>query len=790
MSRPTQRWGSNIRQGSDDDDDDYAGSSSREWRTRQPWQPQRHSHPQQRNVPATFSWQGTGTEQQQRWWHRDAVTTLRQSSARPLEQQQSLRLDEASSPPMSVLPWRSRNEFAEQQEQMSPRSSWHKRERDDRGSQSEQEPFAQQRRAWPIRTRPDTHERTATGRARQQRIQIHRRPRGWEDTRLSPRPTRNIDKQVAVGKRLCRGDNAVNQSRPWCQTGARDTSHDCESEETDFQLDCHHEQRSVAEFVQERQPAESMFRRATSGEQGTFTSSTRHSVTDKRVAARPWAREANARHQAENNERAVWSFGSRSGVVVDATHTQATQDNDGIPSSDYDDSDDLGDDGDRVVLDQIDDRDSRTRSRLVLGKRKAAGGAPRNGFDRSELIQVAASAKATVKQHAKVCMVGDCTSVVRSKGLCRAHGGGKRCQYQGGCGKSAQGATSFCRSHGGGKRCQYPDGCGKGAEGRTMFCRAHGGGKRCQYPDGCGKSAIRRTMFCVAHGGGKLCKHPDGCDKSARGATSFCTAHGGGKLCQYPEGCGKSAIGQTMFCKAHGGGKRCQYADGCDKSAQGATSFCQAHGGGKRCQYPDGCDKGAGGRTMFCIAHGGSKRCQYPDGCDKSARGSTLYCAAHGGGKRCQYPDGCDKGAEGRTMFCIAHGGSKRCQYPDGCDKGAGGRTMFCIAHGGGKRCQYPDGCDKSAQGATSFCKAHGGGKRCQYPEGCDKSAQGATSFCKAHGGGKRCQYPEGCDKSARGSTLYCAAHGGGKRCNHGSGCNKHVVKRGMCKKHGVAAGL
>jgi hypothetical protein len=36
-----------------------------------------------------------------------------------------------------------------------------------------------------------------------------------------------------------------------------------------------------------------------------------------------------------------------------------------------------------------------------------------------------------------------------------------------------------------------------------MFCKAHGGGKRCQYPAGCSKGADGRTMFCIAHGGGR-----------------------------------------------------------------------------------------------------------------------------------------------------------------------------------------------------------------------------------------------------------------------------------------------
>jgi hypothetical protein len=124
---------------------------------------------------------------------------------------------------------------------------------------------------------------------------------------------------------------------------------------------------------------------------------------------------------------------------------------------------------------------------------KALDGACGNGVDRRGLIKVAASAKVKAKQHAKACMVGDFKSLVRSKGVCKAHGGGKRCHYPGGCGKSAIGQTMFCKAHGGGKRCQYPGGCGKSAIGPTMFCVAHCGGKRCQYPDGCGKSAQGST---------------------------------------------------------------------------------------------------------------------------------------------------------------------------------------------------------------------------------------------------------------------------------------------------------
>jgi hypothetical protein len=45
MSRPAHHWGSNVRQDSDGDSYDNAGSSSREWRTTQPWRPRHQSQP-------------------------------------------------------------------------------------------------------------------------------------------------------------------------------------------------------------------------------------------------------------------------------------------------------------------------------------------------------------------------------------------------------------------------------------------------------------------------------------------------------------------------------------------------------------------------------------------------------------------------------------------------------------------------------------------------------------------------------------------------------------------------
>jgi hypothetical protein len=82
----------------------------------------------------------------------------------------------------------------------------------------------------------------------------------------------------------------------------------------------------------------------------------------------------------------------------------------------------------------------------------------------------------------------------------------------------------------GGRRCTYV-GCSTSAQGTTKFCIAHGGGRRCQFngAGGCTKSAIAGpNPLCRKHGGGPRCSNAD-CDKSARAGYDLCAKHGGGK---------------------------------------------------------------------------------------------------------------------------------------------------------------------------------------------------------------------------------------------------------------------
>ncbi|KAF1328414.1 hypothetical protein FI667_g6961, partial [Globisporangium splendens] len=122
----------------------------------------------------------------------------------------------------------------------------------------------------------------------------------------------------------------------------------------------------------------------------------------------------------------------------------------------------------------------------------------------------------------KMCTADGCTNLSRSRGLCKAHGGGRRCSVDG-CTRASQ-SGSLCITHGGGKRCTV-DGCVKAAQSRGM-CKAHGGGVRCRV-DGCTKSS-QGDGFCRSHGGGRRCGHSSGCTKWAQ-RNGMCMAHSEGK---------------------------------------------------------------------------------------------------------------------------------------------------------------------------------------------------------------------------------------------------------------------
>ncbi|TMW61680.1 hypothetical protein Poli38472_010743 [Pythium oligandrum] len=95
---------------------------------------------------------------------------------------------------------------------------------------------------------------------------------------------------------------------------------------------------------------------------------------------------------------------------------------------------------------------------------------------------------------ARLCRVEGCTKGIRSRGLCKAHGGGRRCLTPG-CTTSDQGG-GHCVLHGGGRRCTI-SGCTKSAQWKGL-CKMHGGARRCRY-ENCTKNGQVKQGYCRSH---------------------------------------------------------------------------------------------------------------------------------------------------------------------------------------------------------------------------------------------------------------------------------------------------
>ncbi|KAG9407823.1 hypothetical protein AC1031_021060 [Aphanomyces cochlioides] len=130
-----------------------------------------------------------------------------------------------------------------------------------------------------------------------------------------------------------------------------------------------------------------------------------------------------------------------------------------------------------------------------------------------------ATDKPTTSSADRRCSYPHCDKKVRSKGLCKAHGGGLRCLVQG-CDRSSQG-KGYCIRHCGGKR-RTVTGCNRSSQSHGL-CKSHGGGLRCQV-DNCNKSS-QGGGLCRLHGGGHRCQHA-GCEKGAQRG-GYCASHGG-----------------------------------------------------------------------------------------------------------------------------------------------------------------------------------------------------------------------------------------------------------------------
>ncbi|OQS06472.1 hypothetical protein THRCLA_01486 [Thraustotheca clavata] len=131
------------------------------------------------------------------------------------------------------------------------------------------------------------------------------------------------------------------------------------------------------------------------------------------------------------------------------------------------------------------------------------------------------------RSKSRYCSVPGCVRGIRSRGLCKGHGGGRRCKEPT-CGLSDQGG-GYCISHGGGKRCSIVN-CENSSQSRGL-CKKHGGGSRCSQV-GCQRSSQSHGL-CRTHGGGRRCLVA-GCNKTDRRA-GYCVTHGAEKKCKLKE---------------------------------------------------------------------------------------------------------------------------------------------------------------------------------------------------------------------------------------------------------------
>jgi len=162
-------------------------------------------------------------------------------------------------------------------------------------------------------------------------------------------------------------------------------------------------------------------------------------------------------------------------------------------------------------------RDELNLSRELLGGENVVS---KVSLSTSSSSDEATNTSQSSKRRSRMCTFPECTNSARGKGLCKRHGGGRRC-YTPGCKKGARSGSFHCTAHGGGPRCQIL-GCKNGAEGSSFFCVRHGGGKQCLFTD-CQRKD-QGGGFCKAHGGGRRCSLSR-CTTSARAGHKHCTFH-------------------------------------------------------------------------------------------------------------------------------------------------------------------------------------------------------------------------------------------------------------------------
>jgi hypothetical protein len=97
-------------------------------------------------------------------------------------------------------------------------------------------------------------------------------------------------------------------------------------------------------------------------------------------------------------------------------------------------------------------------------------------------------------------------------------------------------------------KCKYPSGCNNSAEFTTKgMCKTHGGQRRCKHESNCEKRVVSNGL-CVEHGGIKLrkkCTHDSICVKLVV-SKGLCSAHGGWRKCKHESNCEKRVVSKGL----------------------------------------------------------------------------------------------------------------------------------------------------------------------------------------------------------------------------------------------------
>ncbi|OWZ21860.1 hypothetical protein PHMEG_0003512, partial [Phytophthora megakarya] len=329
--------------------------------------------------------------------------------------------------------------------------------------------------------------------------------------------------------------------------------------------------------------------------------------------------------------------------------------------------------------------------------------------------------RAKTKRVNKYCTTHGCGNISVSRGLCRGHGGGRRCHFAG---------------------------CAKGAQSCSIFCWAHGGGCRCEVK-GCMRSR-KSKHFCVDHV--KLeCTIPTMAIPQAlevpKTTTSASTTQSGSpphtpqeienqywemvpQLCPFvppgPSDTKTISISIRRGCSGRSSSIMLPREHVLARHLERLVSYETSQPKQPVSQQPLNYDVVGALSSVVQYIHANNASHEAPDSSIAALFNSLLPPSDHvkvsvinkeASRHRLTHPESCR-----RTRS------TKHCKML-GCGNISVSRGL-CRGHGGGRRCHHI-GCTKSAQSRSVFCWSHGGGRRCEV-ESCKRSRK-SKRFCADH---------------------------------------------------------